>query len=62
MNARGLCDCSIVVLRLEECQGTGVGHTLFRSTREKGTDASAMTPGQKYVESSGKTVWQRANL
>ena len=30
-----LCDWPIVVLNLRECQGTVVGHALFRSTREK---------------------------
>ena len=41
----GSCDCSIVVLRMREFQGTGVGHALSRSIREKGTDASAVTRG-----------------
>ena len=36
---------AIAVLRLGEFQGTGVGHVLSSSVREKGTDASAVTRG-----------------
>ena len=31
----GSCDCSIVVLRLGECQRTCIRHVLSRSTRER---------------------------
>ena len=41
----GSCDCSIVVLRLVELQWTVVEQVLSRSNKERGTDASAITPG-----------------
>ena len=56
----GSCDCSIVVLRLGNFQGTCVGHVLFRSIREKETDASPVTPGAQEVESSEKAVRESA--
>ena len=50
----GSCDCSIAVLSLGEFQGTGMGHVLSRSIREKGTDASAVTQGYKSFECRGE--------
>ena len=38
-------DCSIVVLRLGKFHGTSVRHVLTRSMKDKGTSASALTPG-----------------
>ena len=43
---RGSCDCSIVVLKLQVCQGTGVGHAFFRSAKERWTACSLSAIGK----------------
>ena len=41
----GSCDSSDAVSSLGEFQQSIAGHALYRSIREKGTEASAVTPG-----------------
>ena len=50
--------------REEQCcpgQGTVLVHVLFRSAKERGTESSAVAPGHKSVERTGKAVLESIN-